>query len=62
VWALPIKGPIKGTIVGLSPIQSLLTGCRGHTQQSELACGNTRSGATHTHTKSENGWELLAQI
>ncbi|AQL00466.1 Putative prolin-rich extensin-like receptor protein kinase family protein [Zea mays] len=38
VWALPIKGPIKGTIVGLSPIQSLLTGCRGHTQHSALSC------------------------
>lgn len=36
VWALPIKGPIKGTIVGLSPIQSLLTGCRGHTQHFQL--------------------------
>jgi hypothetical protein len=32
VSALPIKGPIKETIVGLSPIRSLLTSCRGHTQ------------------------------
>jgi hypothetical protein len=38
VWALPIKGPIKGTIVGLSPIQSLLTGCRGHTQHRHQWC------------------------